>query len=51
MKKDTKMCKIKDWESDKADIRARVRNATHVCAKCFRAANDEKHLCRPKKIK
>lgn len=50
---DDKMCKIKssDWDGKKKEIRDRVRNATHICTKCFRVSNSEKLLCKPKKIK
>ena len=53
MKADTKMCKLKeaDWDESKEDIRSRVRDARHICKKCFRTAGDPALLCKPKKIR
>lgn len=53
MKNDCKSCKIssEDWNDNKKAIRDRVRNASFICSKCFRVSNDEKLLCKPKKIR
>ena len=53
MSKISRMCKLipADWDDDKKAIRDSVRGATYICAKCFRVSNDEKLLCKPKKIK
>ena len=53
MGKDDRMCKLKssDWEDSKKEIRDRVRGATHICTRCFRVSNDDRFLCKPKKIR
>jgi hypothetical protein len=45
------LCELK--KSLKRDLQSYaqlVRNATHVCSKCGRAANNKKLLCKPVKM-
>jgi hypothetical protein len=46
------LCEMKKvLKSDFSLYKQFVCQATHVCTKCGRAANDKKLLCRPEKLK
>lgn len=46
------LCEMKKMlKSDFGLYRQFVCQATHLCTKCGRAANDKKLLCRPEKLK
>ncbi len=52
MKSDLKMCKLKtgDFSDNESEIMRRVRNPSHVCAKCLRVSSSREQLCKPRKI-
>lgn len=46
------LCEMKkQLKSDFGLYKQLVCNATHVCTKCGRAANDKKLLCKPERLK
>ena len=46
------LCEMKKLlKADFQLYRQFVREASHVCTKCGRAANDKKLLCRPERLK
>lgn len=49
MGKTTKLCKLKKDEIDKdlERVAKTVRQPTHICRRCARAANVKKALCKP----
>lgn len=46
------LCEMKKLlKSDFRSYKRLVCNASHVCTKCGRAANDKNLLCRPERLK
>lgn len=46
------LCEMKQLlKADFDDYKQLVYNASHICTKCGRAANDKKLLCKPEKLK
>ena len=45
------LCELKkELKNDPKSFAIYVKDATHVCKKCGRAANDKKRLCKPVKL-
>ena len=47
---DQHFCMLVAKKTPVAELKKIVKNATHICKNCARAANDEKHLCAPEKL-
>jgi hypothetical protein len=46
------LCEIsaKTFKRDAEKVKGLVREADHICRRCFRSANNKKYLCKPDKL-